>query len=189
MIRGFFFDLDGTLVNTYKADFLAYRDAINDVLNIEIAESDFNKTHGLEMRDKLKLLTPGTNEENIQAIATAKKGYYQKYLAITEPNDRLISFLADFAEHQTICLVTTAKKDNALSVLRHHDLEKYFSHTVFGEEISHPKPDPEAYLLALERSGLSREEVIAFEDTEAGIKSAEAAGIAVVHVRTFANEP
>lgn len=186
MITGFFFDLDGTLVNTYKADYLAYRDAIQEVLGLEIAEADFAQTHGLEMRDKLKFLAPDTSEADAQKIAAAKKLHYKNYLDTTVPNEELISFLANFAEHHAMVLVTTSKEENARRVLQHHDLEKYFSHTVFGDEVTNPKPHPEAYQLALERAGLQPSEAIAFEDTKAGIAAAEAAGIGVIYVRKFA---
>lgn len=186
MIKGFFFDLDGTLVNTYKADYLAYRDAIQEVVGVEVTESGFAETHGLEMRDKLKKLDLQVGESDSRKIAAAKKTHYQKYLDLTEPNDQLIRLLAEFAEHHAMVLVTTAKKENAVRVLRKHGLEEYFSHMVFGDEVVNPKPDPEGYRLALERSGLKASEAIAFEDTDSGLQAAEAAGIPVIHVRTFA---
>lgn len=189
MIKGFFFDLDGTLVDTYKADFLAYRDAIQEVLNLEIHEADFNKTHGQEMKKKLKVLAPGTSDHDARKIAAAKKNHYQKYLHETVPNQKLIDFLANFSDHHAMVLVTTAKKDNALKVLQKYNLKKYFSHTVFGDEVEHSKPHPEAYLTALKRSGLQPEEAIAFEDSRTGIEAAEAAGLAVIHVKRFASEP
>jgi HAD superfamily hydrolase (TIGR01509 family) len=188
MIRGIFFDLDGTLVDTYKADFLAYRAAMSEVLDIKITEKEFTKTHGQEARQKIAYLAPGTSEDDLKKIAVAKKKYYPKYIRLTKPNKKLISFLAEYAEHNSIVLVTTAKRDNALAVLKKHKLEKYFSHLVFGDEVDKPKPDPESYNLALERSGLKPQEVIAFEDSDSGIAAAEAAGIAVVRVKQFATE-
>lgn len=185
MIKGFFFDLDGTLVDTYKADFLAYRDAIQEVLGIEIDDVDFAYTHGQEMREKLKVLAPGTTEMQARAIAQKKKCYYTRYLDETVPNEELINFLANFSDHHAMVLVTTAKRDNALNVLKKHGLGQHFSHMVFGDEIQKPKPDPEAYQLALQKSGLQSREVVAFEDTSVGMAAAEAAGIAVVHIRKF----
>jgi beta-phosphoglucomutase-like phosphatase (HAD superfamily) len=35
VIKGFFFDLDGTLVNTHEANFRAYRQAIREVVGKE----------------------------------------------------------------------------------------------------------------------------------------------------------
>lgn len=186
MIKGFFFDLDGTLVNTYKADYLAYRDAIKEVMDVVIDEVSFAKTHGQEMRDKLRILIPGINQEAMNRIGNAKKRHYSKYLHLTEANERLILVLAMFAEHYHMVLVTTAKKDNAVSVLKAHGLSEYFSDMVFGDEVAKSKPDPEPYLLALKKTGLRPHEVIAFEDSRSGVVSAERAGIAVVQVRDFA---
>ena len=42
------------------------------------------------------------------------------------------------------------------------------------------KPDPESYLLALRELGTSGPETLVFEDTEAGVASAKAAGARVV---------
>ncbi|CAA9327756.1 MAG: hypothetical protein AVDCRST_MAG36-764 [uncultured Nocardioidaceae bacterium] len=47
------------------------------------------------------------------------------------------------------------------------------------------KPDPAVYLLALERLGLAPEDAVAVEDADAGVRSAVAAGIAVVGITAF----
>lgn len=44
------------------------------------------------------------------------------------------------------------------------------------------KPNPDIYLLAIERLGLQAEQCIAFEDSEAGARAAIAAGLKVVVV-------
>jgi HAD superfamily hydrolase (TIGR01509 family) len=44
------------------------------------------------------------------------------------------------------------------------------------------KPDPGVYLAALERLGVPADEALAFEDSEAGVTAARAAGIRVVAV-------
>jgi len=185
MIKGFFFDLDGTLVNTYRADFQAYRDAILEVSNIIISEEMFSKTHGQDMIVKLRALAPGISGDEVHRIAEAKKKYYQKYVGSTKVNESLVQFIGSFAENTVIVLVTTAKRDNATKVLQEHNLEHYFTYMVFGDDVKNRKPHPEPYLKALELSGLSSHEVIVFEDTQSGIQSAEAAGLAVIHVKEF----
>jgi len=90
------------------------------------------------------------------------------------------------AKHQLCVLVTTAKRENVASVLRHHDLAQYFTHIVSGDDVADHKPSPEAYQLALQKAGLQPQEVLAFEDSQSGIDSAEAAGIPVVQIKEFA---
>jgi len=48
-----------------------------------------------------------------------------------------------------------------------------------GDQVRRKKPAPDVYLLALERLGLPANECIAFEDSEAGLQSALAAGLKV----------
>lgn len=184
-IKGFFFDLDGTLVNTYEADYLAYRDAIEEVTGIRVDRDDFMKTNGMEMREKLRTLTPGIDPEQIPLVAAGKKKHYKKYLHLTIPNETLINFMADMASDHAMALVTTAKRQNAEAVIEAHGIAKYFSVCVYGDEVSNSKPHPESYLLALQRSGLAAEEVLAFEDSKSGVDAAHSAGIKTIHIRSF----
>jgi beta-phosphoglucomutase-like phosphatase (HAD superfamily) len=49
-----------------------------------------------------------------------------------------------------------------------------------GDVVSKKKPDPEIYLLALERTGLAPDECIVVEDSHNGILAAKAAGLRAV---------
>jgi beta-phosphoglucomutase len=53
-----------------------------------------------------------------------------------------------------------------------------FRTIVSSDDVVHGKPDPEGYLAALE--ALGTHDVLVFEDTEAGIASAKAAGLHVI---------
>ncbi|MGI0134809.1 MAG: HAD family hydrolase, partial [Candidatus Micrarchaeaceae archaeon] len=125
LIKAFFFDLDGTLVDTYEADYLAYRDAIQEVTGKSISREAFTETHGQELRSKLAALAPEIDNAAIQKISDSKKRHYPKYTHLTVLNDALIQFLATCAkEHETV-LVTTAKRQNALLVLKAHNILHY----------------------------------------------------------------
>jgi len=54
---------------------------------------------------------------------------------------------------------------------------------VAADDVARGKPHPEGYLLALARLEVEASAAIAFEDTEAGIASAKAAGLRVVAMR------
>ena len=51
------------------------------------------------------------------------------------------------------------------------------------DQVVMAKPNPEAYLKALELSGLHSYEVLAFEDSISGIQAAKAAGIQVLKIK------
>lgn len=184
-LKGLFFDLDGTLVNTYEADFMAYRDAIEEATGITIEHDAFMATNGMEMKKKLEILTPDITHDQVSQVAAGKKKYYKNYLHKTIPNESLIAFLKDMAEYHTTALVTTAKQQNAEAVLNEYGIANVFDVKIFGDGVSSPKPDPESYLKALEATGLLADEVLAFEDSQTGIDAAHAAGIKTVHIRSF----
>src|SRR5205823_242120 len=62
--------------------------------------------------------------------------------------------------------------DAALDTIGHDR----FAVTLAGDEVTHPKPHPEAYATAVARLGASPAGVVVFEDSPTGVESAEAAG-------------
>ena len=59
-----------------------------------------------------------------------------------------------------------------------------FEVAVCGEDVQRKKPDPEAYLLALQQLRLAAGQCVAVEDSTNGLRAALAAGIATVIVRS-----
>lgn len=185
-IKGFFFDLDGTLVDTHEANYLAYRHAVKLIKSVTLGdELKIMIMSGENSNSFLPKLLPDSNDEEVAIINSKKRSLYPQYLSSSKLNDYLSIFLAQMSEHYITALVTTAKRDNALAVLRQHDLEKYFSFMIFGDDVENMKPHPQAYNLALEKAGLISSEVIAFEDSKKGMDAAEAAGINTIHIRNF----
>ena len=88
-----------------------------------------------------------------------------------------------------LAVVTGALRSEAEFVLQRGGLAEYFSVIVAGDEISRSKPDPEGYLLAVERLNqafpelqLQPEDCLVIEDTQVGIQAAKAAKMRVVGV-------
>lgn len=184
-IKGFFFDLDGTLIDTAEANYIAYSEAINNVCGVQVSRQEFRKTNGMVYKDFLALLVPNITDAKIEQISVYKKDAYVKQLDKTTPNTFLLNFLKNMAENYVTVLVTTAKKDNAAAVLARYGLNGMFNYTIFGDDVKNMKPNPEAYMKALELSNLNPKEVIAFEDSNAGIMAAQKAGIPTIHIRSF----
>ena len=64
-----------------------------------------------------------------------------------------------------------------------------FAVTVAGDEVDHAKPHPEPYDTAARRLGLDPRRCVVLEDSEAGARSAAAAGCPCVVVPTFPVPP
>ena len=88
-----------------------------------------------------------------------------------------------------LAVVSGAIHSEVELVLNRATLNKYFTVIVAGDEITTSKPEPDGYLLAVERLNqlypelnLHLSECLAIEDTPVGIQAAKRAGIPVVGV-------
>ena len=61
-----------------------------------------------------------------------------------------------------------------------------FEVTVSANDVEHPKPAPDIYLLACERLGVDPADAVALEDSPSGIAAAKAAGLTCIGVPQFA---
>lgn len=88
------------------------------------------------------------------------------------------------AERVPVAVVSGAHRDEVVPALRAAGLAEAVTVTVTIEDVERGKPDPEGYLLALELLGdrLDAGDVTVFEDTEAGVAAAKAAGMRCVAI-------
>ncbi len=89
-----------------------------------------------------------------------------------------------------LAIVTTTKRANVdiycdvnERIRREIHLRDFFSTVVTMEDVSRIKPDPEGYLLALNRLGAGPEQALVIEDSRAGLLAAHAAGIEAAVIR------
>jgi beta-phosphoglucomutase-like phosphatase (HAD superfamily) len=68
------------------------------------------------------------------------------------------------------------------AVLELAGLDRHFRATVSSEEVQRGKPSPDVYLEAARRLGVEPGRCSAIEDSNAGIRSAKAAGMRVVAI-------
>ena len=93
---------------------------------------------------------------------------------------RLVDELADASVPQAVA--TTGTRAWVVPLLDRLFGVGRFAVVVTGDDVAARKPDPEAYRLVLDRLGLDGAGVVAVEDSDNGVRSAVAAGIAVVAV-------
>ncbi len=74
-----------------------------------------------------------------------------------------------------VCTTSNERSANAIAQGMLGDID--FEFVLAGDVVKKKKPNPDIYLLALEKSGLSPDECIVVEDSRNGILSAKAAGL------------
>jgi beta-phosphoglucomutase len=183
-IGAFLFDLDGTLVDSRDSNYFAYREAFSRA-GYDLTRAEFATTWGRDSRDFIPDLIDGISPSEVSAIRVVKAEVYESHLVHSRVNTELVAFARGMRNELAVGLVTTAKRRNVEDVLRAHDMADLFTIIVTGDDVEVSKPDPAPYLIALDLLRLPPEQTIAFEDSEAGIASATAAGISVVRVTEF----
>ncbi len=183
-VQALLFDLDGTLVDTREANYLAYRDAFAESGH-ELTQATFATTWGRDSRDFIPDLLPDIGQRSVDTIREAKSRLYAQQLHRTTANDALIAFLRLMAPHHRTALVSTAKSGNGRQILDVHGLTPLFDVVIWGDDVGRSKPDPEGYLRALEMLGADPASSLAFEDSETGRQAALAAGLPVLQVPHF----
>jgi HAD superfamily hydrolase (TIGR01509 family) len=183
-VQALLFDLDGTLVDTREANYLAYRDAFAESGH-ELTPEQFATTWGRDSRDFIPDLLPGIDPAGVDGIRTAKSRLYADQLHRTSANEALIAFLRLVGPSHRTALVSTAKSGNGRQILATHGLTELFDVVVWGDEVTRSKPHPEGYVRALELLGAEAGASLAFEDSETGRQAALAAGLMVLEVPSF----
>lgn len=84
------------------------------------------------------------------------------------------------AERGPVGIVSSATRGEIEPVLAAAGLAGLFAAVVTAEDVTRGKPDPEPYELAARLLAVPAAEVLALEDSEAGVASATAAGMRVV---------
>jgi HAD superfamily hydrolase (TIGR01509 family) len=86
------------------------------------------------------------------------------------------------AERWPLGLASSANRPIIELVLDIADMRRFFAATVSSEEVARGKPAPDVYLEAARRVGVPARSCAAIEDSSNGLRSAAAAGMAVVAI-------
>ncbi|GAB3995725.1 HAD family hydrolase [Spirosoma daeguense] len=111
--------------------------------------------------------------------------YRELYRPHLQPTPGLIDFLDSLKAHNArLAVGTSAPESNVHFTLDGLSLRPYFDAIVDASMITHGKPDPEIYLTAAERVGLTPNRCVVFEDAFAGIEAGVRAGMIVIALAT-----
>ncbi len=175
MINAIITDLDGTLVDTFKANYLAYQRAFSDV-GIVLHSETYRECFGLRF-DRFMLQVGIKDTTTTKKIKELKKEYYPQYFDYLRPNKALIELIKTYKNiGLKTAIASTARKENLLNVIDFLKITDLFDVILAGEDVNNGKPSPEIYQVAMRMLNVTQEETLIFEDSEVGIKAAQASG-------------
>jgi beta-phosphoglucomutase len=184
--RACLFDFDGVLVNSEPLHAEAKRQTL-EVAGIAYPPSIFDDFKGRTDRAFFTYVVEHLSPAGVtlEALEARKRDVYAELFAQVEPVVGALEFL-EFARNTfaKLALVTSAtRRDYGLADAR-YSFSAHFDTIVTGEDTRLHKPDPEPYLTALERLGVSSTEALVVEDAPNGIIAATRAGCTVAAITT-----
>lgn len=175
MIKALITDFDGTLVDTFEANFKAYQEAFH-YIGKDITEEEYHKCFGFRFERFMEEMSI-SDEETRNVIKEVKKNVYPKYFNFLRPNQVLISLIESFREMGgKTAIASTARKENLMNAVEYLGIAKHFDLIFAGVDVKQGKPSPEIYLKAMDSLKVSPKETIIFEDSQVGITAAKKSG-------------
>ncbi len=203
-IKAFFFDQDGVIIDTEKD---GHRVAFNQTFEhfglgaqwsveeyhqlLQIGGGKERMRHYHHTKGFDVSITPEEEDAFIKKLHAFKTDVFialleNKQLPLRPGVQRIMREINQLG--LTLAVTTTSNQRAAKAVAEGMLADIDFDFIIAGDMVSKKKPDPEIYLMALEKSGLQPEECIVIEDSHNGVSAAKAAGIPVVATTNFYTE-
>jgi HAD superfamily hydrolase (TIGR01509 family) len=184
MIRAVVFDLDGLMFDTEALFFRVGSEALaarGKTFTDEIMQAMIGR-RSAEVGHVLKDLA-GIDEPVEVILGEIRERFYAVMDTAVAPTPGLVTLL-DHLESRSLprAVATSSKQSYAQRLLAGHGLSRHFDFVLASEDVSRGKPDPEIYLLAAERFGVSPGAMMVLEDSPAGLAAAKSAGAMAVAV-------
>lgn len=170
-----FWDNDGVLVDTEKLYFQASREALG-TLGFELTIQHFTEVSLGSGRSVFELATadPVIMEE-------LRQWRNRRYCELLAGRDLLLpgvrTALEKLAVHKKMAVVTSSRRDHFEVIHAGTKILHHFDFILCREDYREAKPHPEAYRLALTRSGREASRCLVIEDSARGLAAAKAAGL------------
>lgn len=183
------FDLDGVLIDSKDAHFVALNRAIEELdPRFLISDNEHISTYdGLPTSKKLELLTinKGLDPRLYPEIKRKKQIYTTAYLdQIIYPKDSVIRLLRTLKQNGYIVhLASNAIRDTVLQVVDKMKIKEYFDYIVSNNDIVKSKPNPEIYLRCMIEAGVGPKETVIVEDSQIGRQAAINSGATLCPVK------
>lgn len=187
MINAVIFDLDGVIIDTAHYHYIAWKRLASEFnINLTIDQNELLK--GVSRIRSLEIILHLGNvqlsESEKEKLANKKNAWFVEYIESIRPEEifpgviALIQSLRD----RGIKVGLASSSKNAPRVIELLKIGNLFDAMVDGTMIAHTKPHPEIFLLAASHLNTKPSECLVFEDAEAGVEAALAAGMKCVGV-------
>lgn len=180
MVKAIIFDLDGTIIDTETAWFVALGEIYNEydaTLTLEQYSTCIGTS--LDAFDPyVHLMKEGKVSIELNALKQKVKQRYDEHMLKEQVRPGVPEYIKQAkAAGLKLAVASSSPRDWVEHYLNKLGLLPYFDAICTASEVKQVKPDPELYELALEKLNVQPSEAVAIEDSPNGARAAVAAGI------------
>jgi HAD superfamily hydrolase (TIGR01509 family) len=178
-------DMDGTMVDTREAHWLAWKQILAEE-KYDLIWETFLKTFGQRNDTILRsLLGEGLSDAEVVRIGDAKEEAFRDVLK--EQGVQLLPGAAQILDQAKAygwpqAVVSSAPRKNITAILEALSRPDTFNVLICAEDVSKGKPHPEGCISASKKLGVLPSNCLVLEDAPAGLSAARNAGMACVGV-------
>jgi HAD superfamily hydrolase (TIGR01509 family) len=182
--EGYIFDCDGTLVDSMPLHYRAWSASFfHHNAPFEFSEDRFYASAGVPDRETVAAL----NKEygctlDADSIHDHKLEFFTQHLHELKVVPAVADVVRSVHGRSPISVASGSDLSLINPSLRIVELDHFFEIIVTPADVDRGKPAPDMFLLAAEKMGVAPEKCLVFEDGQAGIDAANAAGMQSVFV-------
>jgi len=187
-MKAVIFDMDGVLVDSFNANLEAFNVVMKKRFGFIVSRKEFLGLFGRDPREITRVIleTHNIKDVDIAGIYGEKRTVFN---SVMEKEVRLfpgvVESLSKLKETGfKLALASSNSRESIARIMEKTRLESFFEAYVGYEDTSRAKPDPEIFLKAAERLGVSPGDCWVIEDSLPGVMAGKTAGMSVVGVQT-----
>ena len=182
------FDMDGTLIDNTPYHFKSWQALFKKYGKGELSKQTYyTEISGVPIMDTLRrLFGQDHNEAGLKELLNEKEQFYRReYAPYLVAINGLENFLSELKSGGVkMAMATSATVEDIDFILNKIPIRNDFDVIVNSSMVNKPKPDPQIFLKAAELLNTPPERCVVFEDSLAGIKAANSAGMKVIGITT-----
>jgi HAD superfamily hydrolase (TIGR01509 family) len=178
---GVVLDCDGVLVDSEPLHAWATTEWAKTV-GITLHPEYFDDLVGMTVFDQIAHIVKGTGHDPAEAYQ-ARESHFWSLIDQIEPMIGVVDLIRRLhGAGVRIAIASNGSRDYLEHVIEALEIDGMINGFVCADDTTHPKPHPEPYLKAAALLDLSPTSCVAVEDSDPGVTSALAAGMAVIMI-------